>query len=276
VAIVPDVLVIGATGTTGSRVLAGLRERGVSARAANRAPAGPGQVRFDWTDRGSHADAVRGVSAVYLLAPIGEADPLPLVQPFLADALAAGVRRVVLLSSSAVAEGAAGLGELHHLVRTSVPEWTVLRPSWFMQNFTGAHLVAQGVRDGEIVTATGDARVAFVDAADIAAVAVHALTDEEPHNAEHVLTGPEALSYAEAAEIIAAHTGRAIRHRAVGTAEFADLVTGAGIPAAFADMLAALDEDVRGGAEDRVTDTVERVTGFPARSFRTFTKKEIR
>ncbi|MFD9965693.1 NmrA family NAD(P)-binding protein [Amycolatopsis sp. NPDC058986] len=272
----PDVLVLGATGTTGSRVLAGLRERGVKTRAATRKPVEPGQIRFDWTDRSTHADAVRDVHAVYLVAPIGVAEPLSLVEPFVADARTAGVRRVVLLSSSAVTEDTPGLGALQRLVRTEMPEWTVLRPSWFMQNFTGEHLVAQGVRDGEIVTATGDARVAFVDAADIAAVAVRALTDGEPHNTDRVVTGPEALSYAETAEIIARHTGRPVRHRTVTPDEFAERLRNDGLPAEYAAMLAALDEYIERGAEDRVTQTVERVTGTPARSFRTFVKEEIR
>ncbi|MFE0024261.1 NmrA family NAD(P)-binding protein [Amycolatopsis sp. NPDC059021] len=272
----PDVLVLGATGTTGSRVLAGLHERGVKTRAATRKPVEPGQIRFDWADRTTYADAVRDVRAVYLVAPIGSADPLPLVEPFVAETRAAGARRIVLLSSSAVTEDTPGLGALQRLVRTEMPEWAVLRPSWFMQNFTGEHLVAQGVRDGEIVTATGDGRVAFVDATDIAAVAVRALTDDEPHNTDHVITGPEALSYAETAGIIARHTGRPVRHRAVGTTEFAERLTNDGLPAEYAAMLAALDEDIRRGAEDRVTPTVERVTGNPARSFRTFVKEEIR
>ncbi|WP_410567865.1 NAD(P)H-binding protein [Amycolatopsis sp. cmx-4-61] len=270
-----DVLVLGGTGTTGRRVVAGLRANGVPVRAATRKPGEPGEVRFDWTDRATHADALRGVSGVYLLPPIGEVDPVRLVRPFLADALDAGVRRVVLLSSSAVTSDTPGLGDLQRLVR-AVPEWAVLKPSWFMQNFTGAHLVAQGVRDGEIVTATGDARVAFVDAGDIAAVAVRALTDPVPHNTDHVLTGPAALSYAEAAAIVSAHLGRPVRHRAVTTAEFAERVTASGIPAEFARVLAALDEDIRRGAEDRVTPVVEQVTGRPARSFETFVREEIR
>ncbi|MEV7092361.1 NAD(P)H-binding protein [Amycolatopsis sp. NPDC051045] len=269
-----DVLVLGGTGTTGRRVVAGLRAAGVTPRAATRRPREPGQVRFEWTDRATHADALRGASAVYLVAPIGEAEPAALVAPFLADALDAGVRRVVLLSSSAVTEDTPGIGELQRLVRAA-PEWAVLKPSWFMQNFTGAHLVAQGVRDGEIVTATGDARVAFVDAGDIAAVAVRALTDPGPHNTEHVLTGPAALSYAEAAAIVAAHLGRPIRHRAVGTAEFAARLTASGMPEEFAAVLAALDEDIRRGAEDRVTPAVEQVTGRPARSFEAFVRDEI-
>ncbi|MFB9682745.1 NmrA family NAD(P)-binding protein [Amycolatopsis plumensis] len=270
-----DVLVLGGTGTTGRRVVAGLRANGVTARAATRKPGEAGQVRFDWADCATHADALRGASAVYLLAPVGEASPAGLVAPFLDEALAAGVRRVVLLGSSAVTDDTPGLGELQRLVR-AVPEWAVLKPSWFMQNFTGEHLVAQGVRDGEIVTATGDARVAFVDAGDIAAVAVRALTDPEPHNTEHVLTGPAALSYAEAAAIVAARLGRPVRHRAVTTAEFAERLTASGIPAEFARVLAALDEDVRRGTEDRVTPAVEQVTGRPARSFETFAREEIR
>ncbi|MBE8522767.1 NAD(P)H-binding protein [Amycolatopsis sp. H6(2020)] len=270
-----DVLVLGGTGTTGRRVVAGLRAAGVPARAATRKPGEAGQVRFDWADRSTHAGALRGVSAVYLLAPIGEAAPAGLVAPFLDDALAAGVRRVVLLSSSAVTPDTPGLGDLQRLVRAA-PEWAVLKPSWFMQNFTGEHLVAQGVRDGEIVTATGDARVAFVDAGDIAAVAVRALTDPEPHNTEHVLTGPAAVSYAEAAAIVAAQLGRPVRHRAVSAADFAALLTSSGIPAEFARVLAALDEDIRRGAEDRVTPVVEQVTGRPARSFETFVREEIR
>ncbi|MET8849428.1 ergot alkaloid biosynthesis protein [Amycolatopsis sp. NPDC004625] len=270
-----ETLVLGGTGTTGRRVVAGLRANGVTARAATRKPGEPGQVRFDWADRATHADALRGVSAVYLLPPIGEAEPARLVEPFLGDALAAGVRRVVLLGSSAVTADSPGLGDLQRLVRAA-PEWAVLKPSWFMQNFTGEHLVAQGVRDGEIVTATGDARVAFVDAGDIAAVAVRALTDAVPHNAEHVLTGPAALSYVEAAAIVSAHLGRTVRHRPVPAAEFAARLTAAGIPAEFARVLAALDDDIRRGAEDRVTRTVEQIAGRPARPFATFVQEEIR
>ena len=265
-----EVLVTGATGTTGSRVAAFLSKRGVSTRLATRTPKARGQVRFDWVDRETHRDALRGVSAVYLVAPIGASDPVPLVAPFLDVALDQGVRRVVLLSSSALPEGTPGLGAVHGLVRTTMPEWTVLRPSWFMQNFTGDHLVAHGVRDGEIVTATGNGRVAFIDAADIAAVAGHALTDDIPHDTEHILTGPEALSYADAAEIITRRTGHRVVHRSVPAEEAAQRIASHGIPVEFAKVLAAMDVDIRGGAEERVTTTVEDVTGRAARSFGAF------
>ncbi|XVS63392.1 NAD(P)H-binding protein [Actinosynnema sp. CA-299493] len=272
----PDFLVLGATGTTGSRVAAFLARRGVPVRRATRTPRLPGQVRFDWADRETHAPALRGVSAVYLVAPLASADPVASVEPFLAEAVRQGVRRVVLLSSSAVPEGGPGLGEVHRLVRAVVPEWAVLRPSWFMQNFAGDGPLAQDARGGEIVTATGAGRVAFVDAGDIAAVAGHALADEAPHDTEHVLTGPEALGYADAAAIVARQLGRPVRHRAVTAGELAERFVRHGMPAAYAAVLAALDTDIAAGAEDRVTDTVERVTGRPPRGFREFAEAEVR
>jgi uncharacterized protein YbjT (DUF2867 family) len=270
-----EILIIGATGTTGSRVAAFLQERGVPARLATRKPESAGQVRFDWADRETHPPALHGAPAVYLVAPVGVPDPVPFVEPFLEEAIRQGVRRVVQLSSSAVPEGTPGLGAVHSLVRATMPEWAVLRPSWFMQNFTGEHAVAMGVHSGEIITATGEGKVAFVDAADIAAVAGRALIDEVPHNTDHVLTGPEALSYAEAAAVVAERTGSPVRHRTVTADELAQHLIAHGVPADFAAVLAALDTDIRGGSEDRVTDTVERVTGRPARSFREFVETEI-
>jgi uncharacterized protein YbjT (DUF2867 family) len=269
----PTVLVIGGTGTTGGLVASQLREQAAEVRIATRRPMAddPAHVRFEWNEPATYGPAVAGVDGIYLIAPVGVTEPAPLVEPFLACALRAGVRRVVLLSSSAVEQGTSGLGALSRLVRAMVPEWTVLRPSWFMQNFLGEHPVAAGIRDrGEIVTATGTGRVPFVDATDIAAVAVRALLDVVPHNTDHVITGPEALSYADAAAGITTASGRPIRHRSVSTAEMTDRIVAAGVPAEFAAMLAGLDQDIRHGSEDRVTSTVTDITGRPARSFTEF------
>ncbi|WP_163508130.1 ergot alkaloid biosynthesis protein [Fodinicola acaciae] len=262
-----DILVVGATGTTGRRVAAGLRDRGVRPRLASRRPR-DGHVRFAWSDRSTYAAALRGVDTVYLIAPPAELDAATLAADFLS---AGDLRRVVVLGSSAVPD----LAGVPGLVKEKVPEWAVLRPSWFMQNFTGDHPVARGVRAGEIVTATGDGRLGFVDARDIAAVAVRALTSDEPPNTEYVLTGPETLSYADAAAIIAAATGRPVRHRPVGVAELVDLLT-AELPPAYAQMLAALDTRIQAGHEDYVTSTIEQVTGRPPRDFRSFVAEELR
>ncbi|WP_437735046.1 NmrA family NAD(P)-binding protein [Sorangium sp. So ce1335] len=270
----PRVLITGGTGTTGRAIAARLEAAGARVRVASRsAPAareGLEHARFDWADPATHDAALRGADRVYLVAPALVEDPSVLMLPLIDRALAAGVRRFVLLSASPVPEGGPGLGLVHRALRERAPEWAVLQPSWFMQNFIDPrhpHFAAIAAR-GEITTATGDGRVGFVDAGDIAEVAARALLDEAPHNTAHVITGPEALSYDDVAAILSEVSGRAIRHvRADEDAASAYLVR-AGYPAPFAAFLVRLDLAIRGGAEDRVTDTVQRVTGRAPRAFR--------
>jgi uncharacterized protein YbjT (DUF2867 family) len=262
------VLVLGASGQVGRGVAAGLGDRGFDVRPAGRAPR-RGWVRFDWDDPATYAAAVAGVEAVHLLPPQGDPDPLPRVEAFLAEAREAGVRRVVLLSSSAIEAGDSGLGEVHAALAASWPEWGVLRPSWFMQNFTGHHQQAERIREhGEIVTATGDGRIAFVDVADIAAVGVHALTAAESPQAGLLVTGPEALSYDEVAATVSRVSGRTVRHRKVAEPAVAQWLTEEGVPAQFATMLAAMDAALATGAGDVVSEVVERSTGRAPRSFK--------
>jgi uncharacterized protein YbjT (DUF2867 family) len=196
--------------------------------------------------------------------------------PFLEQARGAGVRRAVLLSSSAIPEGGPAVGTVHQALPGLFQEWAVLRPSWFMQNFTGAHTHGRSIRDhGSIWTATGNGRVAFVDAADIAAVAVHALTDEQAPDTDLVLTGPEALSHDDVATIITEVTGRPVTHHRLTYDQMRDRLT-AEVPAEFAALLAGMDRAIAAGAEDRVTDTVQRLTGRAPRSFRALVEAEMR
>ncbi|MEU9702851.1 NAD(P)H-binding protein [Streptomyces sp. NPDC047981] len=272
-------LVIGATGTTGSRTCAQLAAAGHAVRAAGRRGtpvAGAEAVRFDWYDPASHTAALDGAERVYVIPPVGDPDPAVVVLPFLRRARAAGVRRAVLLSSSAVPEGGPAVGQVHKELPGVFDEWAVLRPSWFMQNFTGDHVHAQGIRtDGVISTATGTGRVGFVDAEDIAAVAVRALTDPHAPDTDLVLTGPEALGYDDIARIVAEVTGRPVAHRGVSYRELRERLT-ALMPEEFATMLADMDRNIARGAEDRVTDTVLRLTGHPARDFRSVAERELR
>lgn len=266
------ILVTGATGNTGRRVADRLHQRGHRVRTASRrGQADPRHVPFDWDDRDTYDPVLDGVDGVYLIPPIGAAEPERQMHPFLERALAAGVRRVVLLSSSAIAPGGSGLGLVHTTIGDMFAEWAVLRPSWFMQNFADDHLHAHSIRDhDEIVTATGDGRVPFIDAADIADVAVHALTDPAPPNTDLLLTGPEALTYAEVAAIITKVRGRPVRHRGVPVDAMRRRLTGIGVPDRFAVLLADLDHTIAGGAEDRCTTTVRDLTGRPPTSFGAF------
>jgi len=258
----PTVLVLGATGTTGSRVVRALRERGVVPREASRTAAGP--TRFDWRDETTWEPALQGVQRLYLVAPTDGSDPAPTVARFLTASIDAGLRRVVLLSSSALEPAPAGPGALPAVVRAAVPEWAVLRPSWFMSNMLGETPLAAGLRAGEVVTATGAGRVAFVDPDDIAAVAVQALLAEPSLNTELVLTGPATHSYNELCELVADSRGHPIRYHSATVQEYADHLVRAGLPAAYAPLLAGLDEPISRGSEDRITDTVSQVTGRPA------------
>ncbi|MER5966060.1 NAD(P)H-binding protein [Streptomyces sp. NPDC002057] len=273
------ILVIGATGTTGRRTAARLTAAGHRVRAAGRRATplpGTDPVRFDWYDPETFDRALDGADRVYLVPPVGDPEPAPVMLPFLRRARAAGVRRAVLLSSSAIPEGGPAVGAVHRALPGLFDEWAVLRPSWFMQNFTGAHAHADSIREeGTIRTAAGDGRVGFVDADDIAAVAAHALTDERAPDTDLVLTGPEALSHDAVAAIATRVTGRPVVHHRLAHDELRDRLA-AVMPPEFATLLADMDRAIARGAEDRTTDTVRRLTGRPPNDFRTVAERELR
>ncbi|CAL9406353.1 NAD(P)H azoreductase [Streptomyces sp. enrichment culture] len=273
------VLITGGTGKTGSALAGLLRGSGVPVRVAGRTPSAgaPDAVRFDWNDPATHPAALHGTDRVYLVPPVDTTDPMPLVEPFLAEAERLGVRRVVLLGSAIVLPGAPGALELAAYVRAR-PGWVVLRPSGFMQNFLPPHPLGERIRrHGEIRTAAGTGRVGWIDARDIAAVAAALLTGPEGRpegrpddRSDHLLTGPQALSYQDAAGIIAARTGRPVRVVPVGVAEQADAYRASGMPDAFATALAAVDAGVRTGRDDQVSTDVLELTGRPPRTFAEF------
>lgn len=271
-------LVIGATGTTGSRTAAQLIAAGHRVKAASRHAApvpGATPVRFDWYDPSTFSDALDGVGRVYLIPPLGDSDPASVMLPFLRRARTNGVHRAVLLSSSAVPEGGPGVGTVHHALPGLFDQWAVLRPSWFMQNFTGTHAHALSIREsGTILTAAESGRVGFVDANDIAAAAVRVLTDGQAPNTDLILTGPETLSYDDIATIITEVTGRRVVHHHLTFEQMRDRLT-AHVPPKFAAMLAGMDRAIAEGAEDRTTDAIQRLTGRSPRSFRVVAERDM-
>ncbi|NLS90027.1 NAD-dependent epimerase/dehydratase family protein [Bacillus subtilis] len=266
------ILITGGTGTVGSRIASRLIKLGYRVRIASRkkgALANAEYVYFDWMDASSYTPALEQVKDIYLVAPVGVLDPAPYVLPFLKEAKRLGVKRVVMQSASVVSENGPVFGALHQAVR-EFPEWTVLRPSYFMQNFINVQHQMSIQNEGRIVTASGEGKLGFIDADDIAETAVRALADAVPHQTHHILTGPEALSYAEAAEIIGAAAGRRVKHVSISRSELQNRMAAAGLPADYASFMAGLDEAISHGAEHRVTDTVKRVTGKEPRSLLKF------
>jgi uncharacterized protein YbjT (DUF2867 family) len=255
------ILVLGATGSTGRRVTRALRTAGHPVRAASRG----GEVRFDWTRPDTWEPAVTGAGGLYLMAP----HELPVDPSFVTLAVERGVHRIVLLSSSAIeVMGDERLMAAERTVRGSGADWTILRPSWFNQNFDEG-IFREAVIGGELALPLGDVRQAFVDADDIAAVAVAALTSDGHAGQSYELTGPDALSFADALTVIGRESGREVRFH--GTPEDylaarevmgASREEAAGEAGAFA-ALRALGHQEPG-------DAVLRVTGRRPKDFETY------
>jgi uncharacterized protein YbjT (DUF2867 family) len=263
------ILVTGGTGKTGQLVARQLALRGIETRIATRSPSSADQIRFDWNDPATHGPALEGVAAVYLVAPTDQTEHLAVMRPFLEQAVSQVSGRLVLLSASSLEAGGPMMGEVHAWLVTHAPCWTVLRPSWFMQNFTTQHLPAI-LNEGCVYSATGDGRVAFIDAADIAAVAAEALTNSALASSDHVLTGPEALTYDEVARAVSARIGRPVRHCRLSVDELAARHAASGIPWSYALTLAGMDAAIAHGSENRITLEVEQITGRPANTFASF------
>jgi ergot alkaloid biosynthesis protein len=270
------VLVTGGTGKTGRRVAAQLRERGVACRVGARAVvSGEGAQRFDWTDSATWDNALKSVSAIYLVAPPIAGDPAPMMIDFIQRARERGITRFVLLSSSLLPAGGPAMGTVHLWLQENVAEWAVLRPSWFMQNFSeGQHLAT--IRDEDsIYSATEDGRVPFVSADDIAASAVAALTCTSSFNTDFVLTSDRAITYDEIAERISRAIGRTISHRRLSAEALAERHRVRGMGQIFAQTLAAMDAAIAAGAEDRVTGCVEYLAGRSPITFDAFVEANM-
>ncbi|TYK44906.1 NAD(P)H-binding protein [Actinomadura decatromicini] len=253
-------LVLGGTGKTGRRVVERLEALDVPVRMGSRS-ASPA---FDWQDEATWAPVLRDVAKVYLsyypdLCVPGAPEA---IQAFTAMARDAGVRHVVLLSGRGEEEAR----ECERIVRDSGLAWTVVRASWFAQNFSEDYLL-DPVRDGEVVLPAGDVPEPFVDADDIADVAVAALTDPAHAGEVYEVTGPRALTFAEAVAEIGRATGREIAFVPVAVADYAAALAHHGLPDEVTGLLTYLFGTVLDGRNARPADGVRRALGRAPRDF---------
>lgn len=263
------VLVLGATGTTGRRVAARLAARGVPVRAGSRT----GRPPFAWDDPATWPAAVAGARAAYLayhpdLVAPGAVDT---VRRFAALAVEAGVRRLVLLSGRG--EPAAQRAERAVLDTAAAAgaEAAVVRSAFFMQNFDEKDF-ADLVRAGTVALPAGPVAEPFVDADDVAAVAVAALTGDGHAGHVHEVTGPRLLTFADAVAEIATAVGRPVGYRQVTPAEFAVDLRGAGVPDELAAAVVDVFATVLDGRGSFLTSTVEAVLGRPPRDFTAYAR----
>jgi uncharacterized protein YbjT (DUF2867 family) len=262
------ILVLGGTGKTGSRVAGRLSALGVSVRTAARAGA---DIRFDWNNPATFEGALQGVTGVYLVPPVMRVDFAGVVSDFLDQAEQAGVRNVTHLSAygmeHAPAEVALRAVELDLESRGSFT-YSILRPAWFMQNFSETFLKPV---DDEIVVPGGTGAEAFVNAEDIASVAAATLAEPERHAGRaYAPTGPESLTLGEAARIISAAAGRPILYRDTDRAEWVGAMVRSGVPADYGEVLRTLTETIASDRGSRPNGDVLEATGAAPVSFADF------
>ena len=266
-----QVLVLGATGKTGSRVAGRLSAHEATVRTAARSGA---DVHFDWDDQATWEGTLSGATGLYLIAPILRVDFAGLVGQFLDQAERAGVRHVTYLSAygmeCAPVEVALRAVELDLAARGSLAS-TVIRPAWFMEDFSETFL--RPVND-EIVVPAGDGAEAFVSVEDIAAVAAVTLTEPEKHAGRaYAPTGPQALTMAKAAETISAAAGRTITYRDTDREEWIAAMVSSGLPAEYAQVLRPLTATLASGNGARPNRDVLDVTGTAPVTFVDFAAK---
>ncbi|HVE84256.1 MAG TPA: SDR family oxidoreductase [Myxococcales bacterium] len=272
----PKILVTTPNGKVGQEVVKLLLEARAPVRVAahtlergQEAFPGAEVAVLDYEDPATFAPALEGVAALYLASPAtSQADPeLALIDA----AQAGGVQRVVKLSAMGVesAPDEVPLRAVEKRLQGSGLQWTLLRPTWFMQNFVTLH--APSIQGGTLLEPAGESRLAFIDARDIAAVAVQALTSDGHHGQAYALTGPELLGRQDVAERIGRVLGKDIRYRSCSDQEFHQLMRPY-LPESYIQLLLALYADLRSGGDGPVTQDVRKVLGRPPIPFDQFAR----
>jgi uncharacterized protein YbjT (DUF2867 family) len=258
-------LVLGGTGKTGRRVAARLAARGLPVRVGSRA----GEPPFDWQDPATWAPALRGAGAVYLTYYPDVAMPgaVGAIRTFAQLAVECEVRRLVVLTGRGEKEAQ----RAEQVVREAGVDWTILRSSWFSQNFSENYL-REPVLSGEVVLPAGDIGEPFVDADDIADVAVAALTEDRHTGQLYELAGPRLLTFAEAVAEIARATGRQIRYVQVSPRQYAAALAQQQVPAEYIWLLNYLFTTVLDGRNAHLTDGVRRALGREPRDFSSYAR----
>jgi uncharacterized protein YbjT (DUF2867 family) len=259
-------LVLGGTGKTGRRVAAGLKARHRSVRLGSRSGTPP----FDWEQAATWPGALQDIEAVYIsyypdLAAPGATD---VIRSFTGLAVERGVRRLALLSGRGEPEA----HRCEQIVRDSGVDWTLVRASWFCQNFSESYLL-EPLLAGEVALPAGPVGEPFVDADDIADVAVAALTEDRHVGQLYEVTGPRLWTFAEAVAEIARVAHRHIRYVQVPVAEYAAMLRAAQLPSEFVSLITYLFTEVLDGRNAWVADGVTRALGRAPRDFADYVRE---
>lgn len=267
------VLVTGIRGKTGRQVAAALlgrgnvTVRGVSRSVADIAPFNT--MHMDWEDPKTWGPSLTGVDAVYIVKP--RTDPAQTVAAFLD--LASEVRRVVLLSEIDAGNRPASTPEreAETVIQHSSFEWTILRPNWFMQNFTEPSFYLEAVRDvGELRIPSGGGATSIVDTRDIGEAAAACLVSPGHAGRVYELTGPEAFSWRQIAYTLSDAAGHRVSHVDVPLEAYLVASAERGMSDASLDYYRRIYSSIRDGRTAGVSSHLAEITGHPPRSFGAF------
>ena len=273
------VLVTGVRGKTGRQVASALvRAGGVTVRGAGRRVTDlsiPGVIpsHFDWDEPASWPKALDGINAIYLVKP-KTADPAGTVASFLQSA--ASIERLVLLSEIDAGNRNEATDErkVERVIESSPIAWTILRPNWFMQNFTEPSFYLEAIRDvAELKVPTGGKPTSFVDTRDIADVAMAALLDLSHAGQHYTLTGPQALTLTEVASLIGQAAGHPVRYIDTPLDDYLKVLSDKGTAKATVEYYRRIYGCIQECRASVISPDVEQVTGHSPRTFAAFVEE---
>lgn len=270
------ILVLGGGGTVDSKVVRALVEKGERVKAGSRmaAPAaGAEAVAFDYQDCSTYSHALEGVDRIFVMAPGGYLDPVALLNPIIHAAAARGIKTVLMTVLGADADDELPYRQVELFLEKTGAQFVIIRPNWFADNFHTYWL--EQIRRGAITVPAANGKTSFIDVRDIADSAAAVLTSDAFNGQAFNLTGPEALSYGEAASILSRVTGKPITYSPVDEQTFIGTLTAADMPDSHARYFARLFRPVREGQMARVTDDVESLTGKKARTLETYAQDNL-
>jgi uncharacterized protein YbjT (DUF2867 family) len=273
-----QILATGATGNLGRAVVTSLAAKGYKVKAAARNlartafPAGVETVRFDYQDPATIDPALQGVAGLFLVAPPLDSNAPSKLNPVIDQAKVTGVKHVVLISAFGVdAVEQAPLRRIERHLMASGLNYTILRPNFFMENFSTGFLAAM-VKQGGIYLAAGDGKTSFISVADIAEIAASAF-QQGLFGKEYSLTGPEALDHTTATGILSQVTGKKIVYHPLTEEAMFQGMRQNGLPESTIQYMGVLYGAVRAGYTAAITKDVETVTGREPLSFLAFARQ---
>ncbi|KAF5522791.1 Festuclavine synthase II [Colletotrichum aenigma] len=283
------VLIVGGTGKVGRQITKLLANTDIPTYQSSRSGTSTTEpeaenvkpIALDWADEKTWAAALKsGATSVFLVAP-PVLDMLPPMQSFIDQARLAGkAKRFIFLSGSPMEADINGQGMsrphayLKELGDRGEVEWAALRPTWFQQNFAEQLNHINSIKDESTVySATADGKIPWIATEDIAACAFRLLLQDDAPNDEYLLLGSELLSYDDIAEILTEVLGRKIIHKNLSRKGLEDRYVNYGLPQDYAEMMGAMDTNIKNGSENRTNSVVLALTGKQPRKFRDVAKE---